>query len=117
MLQGVGFAIGHVSQGQETALQRSHSEVTHMAADHPVEIELKLRLPVAARAELEQHPTFQPPHATAPKERHEVTTYFDTPELALAERGVSLRVRRTREQSRPDGQAAGRRGRRGRPAR
>jgi triphosphatase len=68
--------------------------VTQMAADHPIEIELKLRLPVAARAELEQHPTFQPPHATAPEERHEVTTYFDTPELALAERGVSLRIRR-----------------------
>ena len=65
-----------------------------MAANQPIEIELKLRLPAAARAELADHPVFRPPHATAPEERHEVTTYFDTPDLALAGKGISLRVRR-----------------------
>jgi triphosphatase len=68
--------------------------MTHMATNHPMEVELKLRLPAAGRAELEQHPVFQSPLATAPEKRHEVTTYFDTPELALAGKGISLRVRR-----------------------
>lgn len=61
---------------------------------HPMEVELKLRLPPAGRTELELHPALQAPHATAPEERHEVTTYFDTPDLALAGEGVTLRVRR-----------------------
>ena len=68
--------------------------MTDENTDHPMEVELKLRLPATGRTELEQHPAFQPPLATAPEERHEVTTYFDTPDLALAGKGISLRVRR-----------------------
>jgi triphosphatase len=66
-----------------------------MATKHPMEVELKLRLPAAGRAELERHPVFQSPFATAPEKRHELTTYFDMPDLALAGKGISLRVRRS----------------------
>src|SRR3954463_5749840 len=65
--------------------------MTQPVADQPIEVELKLRLSALGRAELERHPTFQ---AAAPEERHELTTYFDTPDVFLAERGISLRVRR-----------------------
>ncbi|HEX6013744.1 MAG TPA: CYTH and CHAD domain-containing protein [Geminicoccaceae bacterium] len=68
--------------------------MTDESTEHPMEVELKLRLPVTARAALEQHPAFRGPLATAAEERHEVTTYFDTPDLRLAGKGVSLRVRR-----------------------
>lgn len=62
--------------------------------DHPMEVELKLRLSATGRKALEQHPAFRAPRATAPEKRHEITTYFDTPDLILAGKGVSLRVRR-----------------------
>ena len=68
--------------------------MTDENTSHPTEVELKLRLPATSRTELEQHPAFRAPLATAPEERHEVTTYFDTPDLALAGKGISLRVRR-----------------------
>ena len=35
------------------------------------------------------------PSARLARRRHEVTTYFDTPDHALAQAGLSLRVRRT----------------------
>ena len=74
--------------------RRPRSWMADQNTEHPIEVELKLRLPPAARTELELHPALQAPHATAPEERHEVTTYFDTPDLALAGKGVTLRVRR-----------------------
>ena len=69
--------------------------MTNPQSDHPMEVELKLCLPAGRQAELEQHPEFHARMATAPEQRHEVTTYFDTPDLTLASRGISVRVRRS----------------------
>ena len=63
-------------------------------ADDAVETELKLRLSPNSRTVLEQHPAFNPPGAAKPQTRHEVTTYFDTPDRTLSSRGATLRVRR-----------------------
>jgi len=60
-----------------------------------VETEIKLRLSPEARAALEQHPAFNPPHATAPQTHREVTIYFDTSDYTLSSKGVTLRVRRS----------------------
>jgi inorganic triphosphatase YgiF len=60
-----------------------------------METELKLTLPVGARARIDEHPALRSWRADSPVERHEVTTYFDTPDLALERAGASLRVRRT----------------------
>ena len=71
-------------------------------ADNAVETELKLRLSPDSRAGLEHHPAFNPPGASTPHTRHEVTTYFDTPDRTLSSRGATLRVRhrgRSREQT------------------
>jgi triphosphatase len=71
-------------------------------ADDAVETELKLRLWSDARATLEHHPAFGPPDASTPHTRHEVTTYFDTPDRTLSSSGATLRVRRrgrSREQT------------------
>lgn len=43
--------------------------------NHPTEVELKLLFPPQVRADLERHPAFRPPRATAPAEHHIVTTY------------------------------------------
>lgn len=66
--------------------------------DYPIETEIKLRLTVAARKALERHPAFQPPRASLPEVRHEVTTYFDTRGLKLSAKGFTLRVRRCGQQ-------------------
>ena len=63
--------------------------------DQAVETEIKLRLSPEVRTALERHPTFNPPHASAPHTRREVTTYFDTPAATLISQGVTLRVRRS----------------------
>ncbi len=63
---------------------------------HPQEIELKLIFPPELRSSLEQHPALQEPHATPPQEQHQVTTYYDTPDRALAEKGFTLRVRKAK---------------------
>jgi triphosphatase len=71
-------------------------------ADDAVETELKLRLSSTSRVALEHHPAFNPPDASTPQTRHEVTTYFDTPDRTLSSRGATLRVRRrgrSREQT------------------
>ncbi len=65
-----------------------------MASGQPIEVELKLLLPAGARAALERHPALCPPRASAPQTRDETTVYFDTPELALNARSLTLRVRR-----------------------
>jgi triphosphatase len=59
-----------------------------------METELKLSLPVGARPRIDEHPALRSSRADSPVERHEVTTYFDTPDLTLERVGASLRVRR-----------------------
>ena len=57
-----------------------------------METEIKLLLPPASRRLVEAHPLFA---ATAPNVSQDVSTYYDTPDLALRQRGISLRVRQT----------------------
>ncbi len=57
---------------------------------NPSEIELKLRLTQDAGGILERAPAFA---GTVPEQRRETTQYFDTPELALAAHGFTLRIR------------------------
>lgn len=64
-------------------------------AARPVETELKLAVPPGQGARLLGHPAFRAALAAPPQERHEVTTYFDTPDFALAREGLSPRVRRS----------------------
>ena len=60
----------------------------------PSEIELKLRISPRDVAQLKQHPLITL-HATSPGiTRKLVSTYFDTNDLALLDKGLSLRVRR-----------------------
>jgi inorganic triphosphatase YgiF len=64
-----------------------------MSEDYPLEIELKLAFPPEARAQIEDHPAFGGPGTPRPKAGREISTYFDTPDLALHQKGMSLRVR------------------------
>ena len=57
-----------------------------------MELELKLLLDPAVRSVVESHQAFA---AVGSEEREETTTYFDTPDLCLRQRGASLRVRRS----------------------
>ncbi len=59
-----------------------------------METEIKLLLDRASRSIVEAHPLFA---ATVPAISQNVSTYYDTPDLALRQRGVSLRVRRCGE--------------------
>lgn len=65
--------------------------------DHlrPIETELKLAVPPGHGAQLLEHLAFRAALASSSEEQHEVTTYFDTLDLALARKGFSLRVRQT----------------------
>ena len=58
----------------------------------PNETELRFFVPPDARDTLEKQAAFRAPRKS--QTRHEVTTYFDTPDLILAQSGLSLRVRR-----------------------
>jgi len=60
-------------------------------AGHPLELEIKFLLPAGAQASLDGHAALQ---SVDGRERHEVTTYFDTAAGDLARKGASLRVRR-----------------------
>lgn len=57
-----------------------------------METEIKLLLDQASRTIVEAHPLFA---ATVPNISQNVSTYYDTPDLALRQRGVSLRVRQS----------------------
>ncbi len=61
----------------------------------PTETEIKLLVDPAAIPLLEKHPAFA--HAK-PRDRHELSTYYDTDDLALHKRGFSLRLRKSGRQ-------------------
>ncbi|HEY0181394.1 MAG TPA: CHAD domain-containing protein [Rhodopila sp.] len=69
----------------------------HPPNDPPREVELKLAVPEGCSAAIVEHPAFRGPGVREAASRHELTTYFDTPDRTLARAGVSLRVRRTGE--------------------
>lgn len=58
-----------------------------------METELKLIVRPEHRARLLGHPALRAAQVTLPKQRHGITTYFDTPDLALEQAGLSLRIR------------------------
>ena len=58
-----------------------------------IETELKLTFEPEAASCLASHPALKPPCASAPRSERLVSTYFDTPSLELARRGLSLRIR------------------------
>jgi triphosphatase len=64
----------------------------------PTQSEINLRLTKDARKALEHHPAFVSPRASLPEERRRVATYFDTSDLALHHKGLSLRIQRCGEQ-------------------
>lgn len=63
----------------------------HGSTGQPREIELKLMVPAGSVDALLAHPSLQA--TDQPDRRHEVTVYFDTADQALAQRGMSLRIR------------------------
>jgi triphosphatase len=66
------------------------------ATDHsPREVELKLAISADSAAVLMEAVASRASAAQPPVPRHERTTYFDTPDEALARAGLSLRVRCT----------------------
>lgn len=58
------------------------------------EIELKLRISAADAARLRKHPALHSHLSEAPVTRKLTSIYYDTPDLALLDAGLSLRVRR-----------------------
>jgi inorganic triphosphatase YgiF len=64
-----------------------------MNKDYPLEVELKLAFPPEVRAQIEGHPALGGPGAPRSKAGREISTYFDTPDLALHQNGMNLRVR------------------------
>lgn len=60
----------------------------------PTEIELKLRIAATDIAKLKRHPAITSLLSEKPKTRRLVSIYYDTPQLALLDQHISLRVRR-----------------------
>ena len=58
------------------------------------ELEIKLRLPRSAIAQLLRHPALAPCKSGRARRRKLVSTYFDTANLRLAKAGVAVRMRR-----------------------
>lgn len=58
------------------------------------EIELKLRISAGDLARLKRHPAITTAASGKPVTRKLLSIYYDTPELALLDHGVSLRIRR-----------------------
>ncbi len=63
----------------------------------PTEVELKLRIPPAALPRLIKHRALTKFRQGPPKRQRLVSTYFDTPDLALMRAQVALRVRKVGE--------------------
>ncbi|MFT9256704.1 MAG: CYTH and CHAD domain-containing protein [Acetobacter sp.] len=59
----------------------------------PQEVELKLLFPAQSRQAVEQHPALREGLVSGVRHQHLLTTYYDTPALALYEKGLTLRVR------------------------
>jgi triphosphatase len=59
----------------------------------PREIELKLAVPDSSTEGLAEHLRTRMAKTGRTNRRHEITTYFDTPDQALLGRGMSLRIR------------------------
>lgn len=68
------------------------------------DVELRLHVSAEHRARLLGHPALR---GALPEGQHEVTTYFDTPDLVLAQAGFSLRVRQSGGIRRQTASAAG----------
>ena len=86
----VPLRLRHAHPRSPARLTREH--IPCRIDDRPVETEIKLRLPAAAFDTLSHHALME--NAT-PDQRHEITTYFDTPDLDLARHGFHLRIRRS----------------------
>ena len=63
-------------------------------AVHSTEIELKLAVAPAAMTRLKRAPTLAAKNGPRGRPRQIVTTYYDTPQLTIFERGTALRIRR-----------------------
>ncbi len=104
----------YCNKGRNRLFQGRNDIMTYQPGSRPLEVELKLTFPAEARALIDQQSALQ---AAKPEEKHLLTTYYDTPALALYKSGLTLRMRQSGGQwvqtlkSRADGRGlAARRG-------